>query len=83
MPETSVDLDVLIVGAELSGIAAACFLAQNHPAKRVAIFEGHHLLPMQSARDPGKLQQNYVREIAALRFGKIDDGTLPFTAAQR
>ncbi len=35
-------------------------------------------LPRQGARTPWKLHQNYALDLAMLRFGKIDDGTLRF-----
>jgi monooxygenase len=38
-----------------------------------------HLLPKQGARVPWKLHQNYARDIAMLRYGKIDDGVLAFS----
>ena len=39
-PQPDVDVDVLIVGAGLSGIAAAYYLQRAHPARRYAIVEG-------------------------------------------
>lgn len=41
--------------------------------KRVA-----HLLPKQTVRTPWKLNQSYLHDIAALRFGRLDDGVLAF-----
>jgi monooxygenase len=38
-----------------------------------------HLLPQQGTRVPWKLHQNYARDIATLRYGKIDDGVLMFS----
>ncbi len=36
------------------------------------------LLPRQGARKPWKLNQNYLSDVLALRFGSIDDGVLQF-----
>jgi cation diffusion facilitator CzcD-associated flavoprotein CzcO len=36
-------------------------------------------LPRQGSKAPWKLKQNYPRDLAAIRFGKIDDGTIRFT----
>ncbi len=36
-------------------------------------------LPRQGDRKPWKLHQNYARDLLALRFGKVDDGTMQFT----
>jgi len=38
-------------------------------------------LPKQGAQVPWKLYQNYAKDMLALRFGKIDDGTLVFSKA--
>jgi hypothetical protein len=35
--------------------------------------------PQQGARMPWKLHQNYVRDLMALRFGKVDDGAMEFS----
>jgi cation diffusion facilitator CzcD-associated flavoprotein CzcO len=37
------------------------------------------LLPKQGSRRPRKLYQNYAKDMLALRFGSINDGTLVFT----
>jgi cation diffusion facilitator CzcD-associated flavoprotein CzcO len=42
-----------------------------------------HLLPRQGAKAPWKLHQNYALDMLALRFGKVDDGTLVFSAPDR
>jgi cation diffusion facilitator CzcD-associated flavoprotein CzcO len=34
--------------------------------------------PKQGTHAPWRLQQNYLRDIAVLRFGRVDDGTLEF-----
>jgi cation diffusion facilitator CzcD-associated flavoprotein CzcO len=34
------------------------------------------ILPVQGDRGPWKLHQNYVRDLAALRFGRIEDGAM-------
>lgn len=36
-------------------------------------------LPRQGLRTPWKLHQNYLLDIALLRFGRIDDGTIKFS----
>jgi len=35
-------------------------------------------LPKQGTRKPWKLNQNYLSDLATLRFGRIDDGVLQF-----
>jgi cation diffusion facilitator CzcD-associated flavoprotein CzcO len=42
-----------------------------------------HLLPRQGAKAPWKLHQNYALDMLALRFGKVDDGTLVFSTPDR
>jgi monooxygenase len=37
------------------------------------------ILPKQGSRRPWRLHQNYAKDMLALRFGSIDDGTLVFT----
>jgi len=37
-------------------------------------------LPRQGPVRPWKLNQNYLVDVAALRFGKVDDGVLRFAA---
>ncbi len=37
------------------------------------------LLPRQGAKGPWRTPQHYPRDLVALRFGKVDDGTLRFT----
>ena len=39
--------------------------------------------PKQGSKMPWKLYQNYLLDIALMRFGKIDDGTMEFTAPAR
>jgi monooxygenase len=41
------------------------------------------ILPKQGSKRPWKLYQNYAKDMLALRFGSIDDGTLVFTRALR
>jgi monooxygenase len=36
-------------------------------------------LPRQGSRKPWKLYQNYVRDLIALKFGRLQDGTLKFS----
>ncbi|HEX4508577.1 MAG TPA: NAD(P)/FAD-dependent oxidoreductase, partial [Burkholderiaceae bacterium] len=40
-----------------------------------------HKMPQQGARAPWRLHQNYLRDFLALRYGRLDDGTLAFTRA--
>jgi hypothetical protein len=37
------------------------------------------ILPKQGSKRPWRLHQNYAKDMLALRFGSIDDGTLVFT----
>lgn len=37
-------------------------------------------LPKQGARRPWKLHQNYALDLVSLRFGKVDDGVMEFSA---
>jgi cation diffusion facilitator CzcD-associated flavoprotein CzcO len=37
------------------------------------------VLPRQGTKKPWKLYQNYALDLVALRFGKVDDGTLAFS----
>src|SRR5262245_17857668 len=39
-----------------------------------------HLFPKQGAKAPWRLSQNYPRDILTLRFGRIDDGVMEFSA---
>ncbi len=41
------------------------------------------ILPRQGATKPWKLHQNYVRDLAALRYGRVDDGAMVFSGKQR
>ena len=38
-----------------------------------------HLLPSQGAVRPWRLYQNYALDMASLKYGKVDDGTMEFT----
>ncbi len=38
--------------------------------------------PRQGSKKPWKLYQNYALDLLSLRFGKLDDGTMEFRAAQ-
>ena len=40
-------------------------------------------MPKQGTRRPWKLHQNYALDLAALRFGRIDDGVMEFIRAPR
>jgi hypothetical protein len=37
-------------------------------------------LPRQGSRQPWRIYQNYVQDLVALRFGRLDDGVLEFSA---
>ncbi len=39
-----------------------------------------HLFPKQGSKHPWKLHQNYARDIMTLRFGRVDDGVMEFSA---
>jgi flavin-dependent dehydrogenase len=65
-------LDVLIVGAGLSGIAAGYHLQADCPEKTYAVLEARD----EGRKPPCLLHQNYAIDILALRFGAIEDGTL-------
>jgi monooxygenase len=41
------------------------------------------ILPKQGSKRPWRLHQNYAKDMLALRFGSVDDGTLVFTRARR
>jgi cation diffusion facilitator CzcD-associated flavoprotein CzcO len=40
-------------------------------------------LPRQGSRAPWRLHQNYVRDLLALRYGAVEDGTMTFGVARR
>jgi monooxygenase len=42
-----------------------------------------HMLPKQTDTAPWKLNQSYVHDILALRYGRVDDGVLEFTPRGR
>jgi cation diffusion facilitator CzcD-associated flavoprotein CzcO len=42
-----------------------------------------HKFPRQGSKKPWRLNQNYFRDILALRFGAVDDGTMEFSAPPR
>ncbi|GJD58271.1 flavin-containing monooxygenase [Methylobacterium dankookense] len=42
------------------------------------IERARHLMPKQGASRPWKLHQNYVLDLATLRYGRLDDGALTF-----
>ena len=41
------------------------------------------ILPRQGAAKPWKLNQNYARDLVALRYGRVDDGTMVFARKAR
>ena len=42
-----------------------------------------HILPKQGSKKPWKLYQNYALDMAALKYGAIDDGTIRFSASPK
>lgn len=42
------------------------------------IQRARHLLPKQGAKRPWRVYQNYFQDVAALRFGRLENGTLQF-----
>ena len=42
------------------------------------IERARHLLPKQGAGKPWRIYQNYFQDVAALRFGRLEDGVLEF-----
>ncbi len=46
------------------------------------IQRGTAMLPKQGSKMPWKLNQNYALDLMALRFGKVDDGTMVFSRPQ-
>ena len=40
------------------------------------------VLPRQGAKVPWKVHQNYALDLVALRYGKVDDGTMEFSKAK-
>jgi monooxygenase len=42
-----------------------------------------HLFPKQGTRAPWRLRMNYLYDVIALRYGRIDDGTLAFAPPSR
>jgi monooxygenase len=47
------------------------------------IQRANDILPKQGDRAPWKLFQNYARDLMLLRYGKLEDGTLQFSAPDR
>jgi cation diffusion facilitator CzcD-associated flavoprotein CzcO len=47
------------------------------------IQRANHILPRQGTRAPWKLHQNYARDLMMLRYGRLEDGTLKFSAPDR
>jgi len=44
------------------------------------IQRSRHRFPQQGAHAPWKLYQNYIKDIFALRFGRLEDGVMEFSA---
>jgi monooxygenase len=44
---------------------------------------GKDVMPKQGSKRPWKLYQNYAKDMLALRFGKVDDGVLVFSKAEK
>ncbi len=59
-------------GAEGDDEAPALDLTSGY-VKRAA-----HILPKQGAAKPWRVHQNYVADMAAMRFGRLDDGVMRF-----
>ena len=70
--------------------AKGCDLARPHrdpevePIPFVDFTSGYferarHLLPKQGSKKPWRLYQNYALDMASLKYGKVDDGTLKFS----
>jgi cation diffusion facilitator CzcD-associated flavoprotein CzcO len=38
-------------------------------------------LPQQGSKSPWRLQQNYVKDLSMMRYGRVDDGAIEFKAA--
>jgi monooxygenase len=47
------------------------------------IQRANRILPRQGIKAPWKLHQNYARDLMMLRYGKLEDGTLEFSAPGR
>jgi monooxygenase len=43
---------------------------------------GRHLFPKQGAKTPWKLYQNYLLDLLALGYGRVDDGVMKFSRAE-
>jgi monooxygenase len=53
----------------------------EEPALRLTsgyVQRASQILPKQGSKSPWKLHQNYVLDLAVLRFGSVDDGTMAF-----
>ena len=61
-------------GAESADEAPALDLTSGY-VRRAA-----HLLPKQGAAKPWRVHQNYIADMAAMRFGRLDDGVMRFSA---
>jgi monooxygenase len=73
--------------------ARGCQIAQAHRDPNVAeapfldftsgyVQRAAAVLPKQGATKPWKLNQNYARDMAALKLGKLDDGVMRFSACR-
>jgi monooxygenase len=47
------------------------------------IQRSNRILPRQGTKAPWKLHQTYARDLMMLRYGKLEDGTLEFSAPGR
>lgn len=61
-----------------AGVAARPFL--DFTSGYVA--RARHLLPAQGTRKPWRVAQNYLRDLATIRYGRIDDGVMAFGTAR-
>ena len=90
-PEVGPDLGVRLPPARATCGEAAC--ARRRRATTIPQIAGApwfdlssgyvqrslHLLPQQGSRPPWRLHQNYLRDLVALRWGRVDDGVLVFS----
>jgi len=45
------------------------------------VLRGLHTLPHQGSKTPWRLHQNYIKDLSMMRYGRVDDGAMEFTAA--
>jgi monooxygenase len=47
------------------------------------VLRAQHMLPKQGPNVPWRLHQNYLRDLIALRYGRVDDGVMEFSRLSR